>query len=294
MKKNNRMPSLVDLSVSPDQQKYDEIARYADINIQNLIFDWLQMNYEDLRTSLLYDRSDVELFLALSENDSKSQSLVKVGSLLGTIGCLEKLLIDLSESKRLSENDNLRIKHLPEVISALETHGSMTHTELCNYLQLKPSTLSEAMHKIQDTGFINVISSGKYKLYNLSDPGIRYGRFLRKKHSNQHKDIAKTIDELLKIPADAATDDRLKQIFETWLRKKGSLTLSRKDSVDYYQLNSGKVSKEGNFIIDNWFESTNSDGVSKKILLGTDSNKSDLSHTYSSISGNKVAAAVNW
>lgn len=73
----------------------------------------------------------------------------------------------------------LSIRHLDDIILALEIHGVMSHSEICSYLNLKESTLSEIMKKVNLTKLIISSRSGKYKLYRLTDAGRRLGKQLR-------------------------------------------------------------------------------------------------------------------
>lgn len=56
----------------------------------------------------------------------------------------------------------------------------MTHGELAEKLDLNyPSTLTEIMKKTADLGLVMIKKSGKYKLYSLTDAGIRYAKQIR-------------------------------------------------------------------------------------------------------------------
>lgn len=263
--------SSTDLSASFVDQKYDEIQTYADDNIRNLLNKWLHMQHEDLRLSLTYGRSVIGYFIASLGKNDRDLSLVKAGALLGTIESLEKLLNDFRENERLENDDRFRIKHLKEVISALETHGSMTHTELCDSLNIKASTLSEAMRKILSTGLINVSYYGKYKCYSLSDSGIRYGRLIRRKQAAlQDSSIVKNVEMMLSASVSQSAADELKEIVSKWLIEKGSLTLSQNDIFNYYD-SYDQSNKIARIKISDLSESSGSDGRTEKNIIGTNS-----------------------
>ncbi len=87
-------------------------------------------------------------------------------------------------SERTYKQEVLSIKHLSEIILALEIHGIMSHSEICSALNLKESTLSEIMKRVDLTKLISSSRNGKYKLYRLTDEGKYLGKQLR----NQKKD----------------------------------------------------------------------------------------------------------
>ena len=55
----------------------------------------------------------------------------------------------------------------------------MTHSEICQNLELKESTLSEIMKKAAPTNLIISTKAGKYKLYRLTDNGRYLSKQLR-------------------------------------------------------------------------------------------------------------------
>lgn len=165
--------TLLDFAEDAQQALY---AKWSDDSAQSKIAVYLQK---------LYSQLDFTLQPLLKENQ-EFQSILRLGSLLGSIETFQWFLYQQQQTQWAMtriEKEAETVKHLPQVVQALESHGSMYHSELSQYLGLKESTLTEAMKKILETEIVYSYPSGKYKIYSLSDTGIRYGREMRKRHS---------------------------------------------------------------------------------------------------------------
>jgi DNA-binding MarR family transcriptional regulator len=105
---------------------------------------------------------------------------------MGSVESFDQLLYERKQDDWISKTykeEVLSIKHLKDIILALEIHGIMSHSDICEYLSLKESTLSETMKKVNLTNFISSSKSGKYKLYRLTDSGRRLGKQIRKQNN---------------------------------------------------------------------------------------------------------------
>ena len=179
------------------QKHYDQIMNYARDNKLNVVNEWLKGNLDECKKSLKLGSAIMNTFeRGLGKDDD---SIFALGSLLGTIQCLERLYQDSKETVyaiELFDSAIYSVKHLKEIVATLEMYGVMSHTELCQKLEIEKSTLSEAMKKVQDTGLITSSKMGKYKLYVLSDLGKKYGKYIRRKKS-EAEDITQNIVNLL-------------------------------------------------------------------------------------------------
>lgn len=165
----------------------ESLADYVEENKRIIYQQWEGEDYENLEKTLGYGSMILRHFVNRLAEDRTQNVLFEIGTLKGAIESFEYLLYEKAAELRLMEANSQHfssVKHLKEVIQVLETHGSVTQSELCSYLGLRASTLSEAMKKILNTNLVLSAPVGKFKLYTLSDTGIKYGRLLRKKKNN--------------------------------------------------------------------------------------------------------------
>lgn len=178
------------------EKKFNNLVEYAAKNKKALIACWNSQQRNDIELILRQLSARLSYFENSFDASAEFNAIYRLGTLLGTIECLENILYE-EHKNRLESVDLVQkgatIKHLNEVIKLLEKHGILTHSDLCHYLSLNPSTLSEAMKKILPTRTINITQEGKYKVYSLSDIGVRYGKAIRR---NKAPEI--NINEILK------------------------------------------------------------------------------------------------
>lgn len=179
----------------------ENLIDYIEENKRIIYQQWENDDYENLEKTLSYGSMILRHFTNRLDENSIQYKLFEIGTLKGAIESFEYLLYEKAAELRFLEANKQHyssIKHLKEVIQTLETHGSMTQTELCDYLRLRASTLSEAMKKILKTELVLSSPVGKFRLYTLSDTGIKYGRFLRKKKNNSDIDnVFRLLNELI-------------------------------------------------------------------------------------------------
>ena len=121
---------------------------------------------------------------------------------------------------------------------ALETHGSMTQTELCKYMRnMNASTLSEAMKKILKTGLVTKTALGKYRIYTLTDTGLEYGKIVRKgKKQFDLPDVLKLLQNMIKhTPEGKERNDLQKKIAAVFLDVK-NVPDAVKSNTDFVEI----------------------------------------------------------
>ena len=186
---------------------------YIEKNKRIIYLEWQGEDYEYLEKTLAYGSMILRHFANSLDDESTQRALFEIGTLKGTVESFENLFYEKTEELRLLEANKKyfsSIKHLKDIIFVLETHGSVTHTELCNYLGMLPSTLSEAMKKVLETNLVLSSSAGKFRMYSLSEAGIKYGRLLRKKKNDG--EYGETHDLLQTIVADTKDEYLLERI----------------------------------------------------------------------------------
>ena len=160
-----------------------KLTEYIQENKRRIYLQWDENAYEELEKNVEYGSLILRFFSDSLEND-RQRVLFHLGTLKGVVDSFEHLLYEKGEELRMVEARRTmfsHIKHLDDVIFALETHGSMTHTELCVCMKgMNAPTLTEAMKKILDTGLVTAVTMGKYKIYSLTDTGLSYGKMARK------------------------------------------------------------------------------------------------------------------
>ena len=172
------------LRESFEAEQYPELLDYSDSNRFNLFAIHADGDIDFLRKSLRLGSAILQRFSRYLQKKSEQLFAVyRLGVLSGIVECMNHILYE--EAQQLASitrhgREVLYIKHVPQILSALEDEGTLTHSELCNRLNLKPSTLTEIMKRIAPERLFNYVSSGKYKLYSLTDDGRRYARQLRK------------------------------------------------------------------------------------------------------------------
>lgn len=171
-----------------ESKQYKNLLDYAEVNKKYLNNYWQNKNSEEIELFIKYALSKLSFFNKFVEKQEQLYSIFRVGELLGAVESYANILYE-KQYDQLTVNrireERHTIKYLDDIVKLLECFGGLTHAELCEHLSLKASTLSEAIKKVLATGVIDFRSSGKYKIYSLTDAGIRYGRFIR----NQNQQI---------------------------------------------------------------------------------------------------------
>lgn len=220
MKEATRRPLRQELETMLTEGLNRELVDYADRTQSQLLSDWVGGDSKAVRKELRYTSALVGYAgRYLQETDEARYAAVRLGALAGTVECFERILYEQDQGvwaeMRFAEEP---VKHLPEVVQALETHGPMSHAELAKHLGMKTSTLTEGMKKVLHTGAVRASTMGKYKMYSLSDAGLRYGKELRKKRRQDASlaEVAGRIDRLL----EDAPDPEARDVIRSALRER--------------------------------------------------------------------------
>ena len=159
-----------------------------------------------------------------------------MGAFLGSIESYGNILYEKKNEQLVIDRiykEGHTIKYLDNIVRLLENHGGLTHAELCKYLMLKTSTLSEAIKKVKEAGVINIHSSGKYKIYSLSDIGIRYGKYLRNQKRNQttNTQLLKLVEQTVSSISSVAELEEFKEHILEILNIEGALSKGQKVTI---------------------------------------------------------------
>lgn len=193
-----------DLLQALDHEEYERIEEYSRSNQFNLFVKWINGKYSELRKSLRLGSALLHYFERAIQSSQKLKAVFRLGALLGTIESIEKKLIEHSQDqwvKARYDKELSSIKHFDEIIELLQNNTVLTHTELCEKMGLKTSTLTEAIKKVIDVGAVSSTPSGKYKLYSLTDEGRRLARNIHRDNLKNDKiDILEAFrNELQKV-----------------------------------------------------------------------------------------------
>lgn len=266
MKEGTRESPRQELQWLLTERKNQELVDYAEQAKNLLLSDWLEGRTESVRSRLRYESALLTYAaLFLQELDESRYAALRLGALLGAVESFERILFEQNQNlwaeARFTKEP---VKHLPEIVQALETHGPMSHTDLGNYLGIKPPTLTEAMKKVLNTGAIQVSMIGKYKVYTLSDSGLRYGKELRKRKKQDFslKDLCEKLDMLLRYAENEGSREYIKSTVMRQLRDEPAVDIYSGDTVQFQASN---YPQKIIFSVDSFL---NAIGSREKILRG--------------------------
>lgn len=175
--------SSKDLYEQYEMKDYDKLLEYAKEN-KSRIFDlWNNGETEEpemLQKITKYAKSILEYYGAAFSNQPELSVIFEMGQLLGIIDSIDKMnnrVLLEKEAEQSWIQEVKKVKHLDEVIVALNAKGSMSQTELCNYLNLSESLVSQIIKKVEPMKLIIFSETGKCKYYRLTD----YGRLVAQK-----------------------------------------------------------------------------------------------------------------
>lgn len=266
MKEATRRPLRKELEAMLTEGLNQELVDYAERTQSQLLSDWVGGDSQAIRKELRYTSALAGYGVRyLQETDEARYAAVRLGALAGTVECFERILYEQDQNvwaeMRFAEES---VKHLPEVVQALETHGPMSHAELAKHLGMKTSTLTEGMKKILPTGAVRASTMGKYKMYSLSDAGLRYGKELRKKQRQDASlaEVAGQIDRLLEDAPDQETREAVRSALRERLGGSSGMEVCIGDTWQMYDQDKpiGKMKVE-------WF--ANIFGCREKVVGGS-------------------------
>lgn len=222
MAKEIWMHAQTNLLETLKKHEYVTLTQYASDNKEHIMDVWYNSDSSSFAQTVRYGNSQLKHFEHYLQKDSKDNAVFQLGSLMGVIKTLKEFFHAKEE-----ENLNAKIyqkqisstKHLKDIILLLEAHGIMTHSEICQNLELKESTLSEIMKKPASTNLILSTKAGKYKLYRLSDNGRHLSRQLRTSSPDtpDKETLLRLLNYYLKISQskDFSFEDKVKELLES-------------------------------------------------------------------------------
>lgn len=222
MRKEIWMHAQTNLLETLEKHEYVTLTQYASDNKEHIMDVWYNSDSSSFAQTVRYGNSQLKHFEHYLQKTSKDNAVFQLGSLMGVIQTLKEFFHAKEE-----ENLNAQIyqkqisstKHLKDIILLLEAHGIMTHSEICQNLGLKESTLSEIMKKSASTNLILSTKAGKYKLYRLSDNGRHLSRQLRTSSPDtpDKETLLRLLSYYLKISQskDSSFEDKVKELLES-------------------------------------------------------------------------------
>lgn len=183
MYKTSKKLTIINIAHEFESENYEKIIDCAEKTQTELIHNWQVKNKDELKYLILASSNILNFWFDSIVKNKLWTALVRCGAWIGTMETIERSVheesMDLWIQKRIAKKISA-IKHLSEILYLLEVRGVMTHSELVEELKLNhSSTLTEIMKKIADLELIVITKSGKYKLYSLTDVGIRYAKQIR-------------------------------------------------------------------------------------------------------------------
>ena len=215
MNRTKRFTSNIDLVQEFTSENYEKIICCADAAQRELIYHWHVKDSLVAEQLILMSRSILNFWTDSIIKNRLWTALIRCGAWIGTLETIEKHIyeknMDSWSQKRIYKN-LLSIKHFDEILRLLEVKGVMTHGEMVEKLHLNnSSTLTEIIKKTRDFDIIDIKKSGKYKLYSLTDAGVRYARQIRSGEDRQH--LLKNIIEEYGLNTDEKSlDSRLRSM----------------------------------------------------------------------------------
>lgn len=235
---------------------FEKVVQVATENMDLVMSHHRNANYEVLEKSIRM-ANVMASYLERSIQDLSDQALIAVGKLMGCIETLEKIQYENEQNRAAFEQTRLLgTKHLDRIVQALENYGSLSQSQMCEILDLQASTLSEALKKVRMTNLIQSSPYGKYKMYSLTEEGIRYGKTLRRKnlYASSNKPSAMNIEAAIKtlqlyLEEDETHDlcrDRIQESFGVVVGPGSRLSLH--DSVRHHitKFAVEEIAREGN------------------------------------------------
>lgn len=207
------------------EKQYDKLICLAEENINLVRKLSVGSSADDLLRSVNLGISILSYFERSIQQSKDFLSLFLLGKLKGRLETLNEQHYNLQQDSIAEATGRMAYtKYLDQIVSLLEMWGSMTQSELCERLDLQKSTLSEALKKVRETQLVAVHSMGKYKVYSLTDEGIRYGA-LQRKNKKKSLNVEDTLDALQKQLSQEESRNAIVQGLKRLLRENGSIIL---------------------------------------------------------------------
>lgn len=135
-----------------ESSKFQELCVLAKENVNLLVSLFQNLRMEELQKSLSFAIATLCYFEDNIRKDDRLAAVFDIGKLAGCSEALDKIQYSQERKRMAYERATLhRIKHLDDIISILDTNGSLTQSQIGDYLGLQASTLSELMKKVCQT-----------------------------------------------------------------------------------------------------------------------------------------------
>ena len=217
--------------------QYEDMVQLSEENADQLISLCRGHETEELEKSMRYGMVMLSYFERSLQENKESGAVFEAGKLKGYLETLDKLQFAADQDRLAKARAKLLgTKHLDEIVLVLETHGSMSQTDLGAALGLQASTLSEALKKVRKTNLVQASPYGKYKFYSLTEDGVRYGAMLRKEKSHPSK-LKAAVDLIFEYLENPTTQADCKEILRSKLSKKMySINSAEDQSIHYFYI----------------------------------------------------------
>ncbi|SDB68472.1 MarR family winged helix-turn-helix transcriptional regulator [Butyrivibrio sp. INlla16] len=191
----------LDIGTEFEREEYDTLLDYIDNNITSIIE---QMDGDDiaLKQSEKYGRAILKYFEKKYLGIKKFRVLYRLGELSGVIrACSHTSYENKRDEYVWSESNKAlsKIKNFDKIVEMIYAHENITHQDLSRKLGMKASTLTESMKRIVESNFIDSLRVGRYKVYRLTDYGLRYAVNLKKNRKNVDKEKDRIVAYLIKM-----------------------------------------------------------------------------------------------
>ena len=158
---------------------FEKVVQVASENIDLVMSHYRNCNYEALEQSIRV-ANILTSYLERSIQSASGQALIAAGRLMGCIETLEKIQYETEQNRAaFAETRLLGTKHLDSIVQALEAHGALSQTQMCELLDLQAPALSESLKELRMSNLVQISHYGTYKMYSLTEEGLRYGKSLR-------------------------------------------------------------------------------------------------------------------
>lgn len=227
--------SSIDLYEQYVKECYDELLKYSEENIEKIFELWNNGEPENqtiVRKVTKYAKSILAYFSAAFSNQPELNVMFELGRLSGIVDSIDKMSLKLfmeSEAEWSYTQEVKKVKHLDEIIRALKKNGAMNQTELCAYLDLSESSVSQIIKKSEPMNLMMFSKVGKYKYLRLTDYGRRVAGKIEKNDS-----ATVSIKEMLScIAREFRFEEELDiEAFEKHIRKYGE---EQKNAISVHQ-----------------------------------------------------------
>lgn len=251
MRKEIWMHAQTNLPETLEKHEYVTLTQYASDNKEHIMDVWYNSDSSSFAQTVRYGNSQLKHFEHYLEKNSKGNAVFQLGTLMGVIKTLNEFFQVKEE-----ENLNAKIyqkqisstKHLKDIVLLLEAHGIMTHSEICQNLGLKESTLSEIMKKSASTNLILSTKAGKYKLYRLSDNGRHLSRQLRTSSPDtpDKETLLRLLSYYLEIPQskDSSFEDKVKELLVSHDIENPNVKITCNDTIKIKYNDNSRIQQE--------------------------------------------------